>query len=90
MGFKDVATAAEMREIIRGICESVIDRMNIVPRIGKVTSVNSTTRTCTVQLSGDTATIKVSYGKGITPLVNDVVRFQGKPGAYYILNFVSW
>ncbi|QEM40898.1 MAG: hypothetical protein [Phage AS32] len=105
MTFADVKSAVRMRELITNIAEGVVNRLRPEDRIGKVFSYNKTTQTARIWFPGETTSSLVSVHFALDKIPSksmdssfdsagydapgDIVRVAGKPGAYFILDYVS-
>lgn len=97
MRFSDVATAGKMRDLITSIAEGVVERKRPDARIGRVYSYNYDTLTAEIEFVGETQTIRAKFSPDQVPSSSvldpwgdpNLVRVAGRPGSYYILNFVS-
>jgi hypothetical protein len=101
----DIRTAMKMRESITDIATSVVKTLRPEDRIGTVFSYNTTTQMAEILFPGETNAnlVQVHYGKHMRPkramvtnfssqgyaAVGDIVRVSGKPGSYWISDYVN-
>jgi hypothetical protein len=104
-GFESIDAAARMRDIIERVVISVLGKERPDLRIGKVWSIDKTSGTAQILFPGEAVdnTVKVRMAANMIPTVvladyyeaqgkngpGDVVRVGGKPGNYFIVDFVS-
>lgn len=104
-GLNDLMSALRMRELLTSIATEVVERLRPEEKIGKVYSYDKSSQTARILLAGETVdnliVARFALDKQPTiqmePLWNslgysapgDIVRISGKPGSYYILDFVS-
>lgn len=97
--FGDYQSASRMRGIIESIATGVIDRLRPEVKTGTVEAIDAERRFVSVRLLGDTDgdPVKARCSDFMIPrmassLVGesqaDVVRVAGKPGGYYICDFI--
>ena len=96
--FADYQAAAAMRDVIVKIAEETVNRLRPEPMVGTVYSFEKDGHFAYIQLPGhdEDELLKVRYGANMMPTSSvelggtdpDVVRIGGKPGSYYILQFV--
>lgn len=98
MTFSEYSIAARTRDLFVSICEKTINQMRPEPRPAVVVSYNSATLTAEVQFAGDTGTVRVKLARNQIPTSSEeqlvgstanIVRVAGRPGQYYILNYLS-
>ena len=105
MGFEDLSSAADMRDVIEHITRGVIRRERPDIRIGKIFDYDTSTHYARVLFAGETenSLVKVHFAPNMTPTLGissnyaahgldadaNLVRVAGKPGGYYILGYVT-
>lgn len=105
MGFGDLKDAMRFREIISTIATDVVDTLRPEVKIGKVYSANASTQIARILFPGETTSslVTVHCARNMTPVKTmdstfatngydapgDIVRVAGKPGSYYIADFIS-
>lgn len=97
MEFGDLRSAARMRDLIERIVTKTIDKKRPEVRIGYVNNYDSGRQLAWIKFPGDDELVKVRIALNMLPTrtiaVNgeasaDIVRVAGKPGAYYVTDFV--
>lgn len=104
-GIGDLKFAADLRDIVTRMARKAIDENVPQVRIGKVYKLEPDRQTAYVLFPGETVDnlVRVRCGKNMIPMqtmeaafpiegydaAGDVVRVWGKPGGYFILDFVS-
>lgn len=93
-GLGDYHVAAAMRDVITKIAADTVRRMRPDIVVGTVETVDLAARTAIVTLPGHTEDVpnrlqaKFSPHRAPTAPGTDIVRVAGKPGAYWIIDFV--
>jgi len=82
--FNDMSTATRLREIMRRVVQSELDRINPADRFATVQSVDASTRSVTVVPIGETDSHTYIYVGG-APFVGDVVRITGRANGRYAI-----
>ena len=95
--FGDLTTASRMKALMKSVAEKVVDQKRPEERIGLVVSLNSAEQFVMVRFNGDPTTIRVRVALNMLPTHTedqdgaeraDIVRVAGKPGSYYVTDFV--
>ena len=76
--FGDLSMAARMREVIAGIVRDELDKARVLPRYGKVQSVDRPTKTAMVLFDGDTFPVKVRVPDYLQT-ASDTLDYANKP-----------
>lgn len=84
MGFGDYLAALEMRDIIRGLVKSEVEKQRPRYDYATVVSIDRTNRKCTVQYVGDTTTSVVNMGAVQPSATGQVVRIDGLLGDRFV------
>ena len=98
-GFEDLAIAAKVRDLMNQIAEQAINRLRPDIMIGQVYRFNPNGNIAFIQLPGhdEEHLLQVQFGNDKVPHssvedpvdgVPDVVRIFGRPGSYFILDFI--
>jgi hypothetical protein len=91
--FKDQVIALRMRDAIRQLVKTEVEKLRPRPRVGVITSVSQEALTCTVKDAGDddeADSITVNLLPGIQPIaVGQVVRFEGNRGNLWVTSVLS-
>lgn len=103
--FGDQFYAARFRDVINQMVDKRVKELNPPERIGKVYSYNTGTQEAEILFPGETIEnlVKVRFAKNMTPSLSmkglfadlgynapsDLVRVAGKPGGYWICDYVS-
>lgn len=98
--FRDYDKAAKMRDLVTKIAENTVNRMRPEVMIGEVYRFDSATRYAYIRLPGhsDQELVRARYSDAMIPSSSveapindepDVVRITGKPGAFFILDYVK-
>lgn len=98
-GFGDYSVAAGMRDVMVRIAEEVVNRLRPEMMIGEVYEFNYGSRTARIRLPGHTVDelLQVRFAEDKVPRTSvadnpddnpDVVRIAGKPGSYWISDYV--
>jgi hypothetical protein len=98
-GFGDLNSAARMRDTIKRISRAVVNEMRPEDRIGRVYSIDPVRQMIRVQFPGDQAgeSIQARCAVNMIPTKSfltdgiegaDLVRVSGKPGNYWVSDFV--
>lgn len=101
----DIRTAIKMRETITDIATSVVKTLRPEDRIGTVFSYNTANQMAEILFPGETNgnLVQVHFSKHMRPkrqmvtdfgsigyaAVGDIVRVSGKPGSYWISDYVN-
>ena len=80
----DMSNAARMRDIIRRIAIEEASRITPTTHRGVVTSINTSTNSCTVLLAGATTGVTVYYQSLRPSKVGQLVTVSGRSGSYYL------
>lgn len=97
MEFGDLRSAARMRDLIERIAGKVVDKKRPDVRIGYVNNYDSGRQLAWVKFPGDDELVKVRIALNMLPTRTiqsngqdeaDIVRVAGKPGSYYVIDFV--
>lgn len=97
--FSDLQSAARMRDLIERISSKVVDKKRPDTRIGRVQRVDVARQLAWIHYNGedDDNLVKVRVAKNMIPTKTveshgvescDIVRVAGRPGSYYIIDFV--
>lgn len=98
--FADYDVAIAMRDVIVKFAEQTVNRMRPDTLVGEVYDFNYGRRTADIRLRGheDTELLQVVFSEGMVPLSSvlnpaesllpDIVRVAGRPGSYYICDFI--
>lgn len=105
MSLSDLRSALDARNIFMSIAEEVVNRLRPEEKIGKVYSYDTNSQTAQILLAGETinSLITARFALDKVPFVQmqslwasqgysapgDIVRITGKPGSYYISDFIS-
>lgn len=104
-GFADMNNALRMRQVLTGIAEEAVNRLRPEEKIGTVFSIDLSRQIARVLLPGHTANqlIDVRFARDKVPTremaktfntdgyeaTGDIVRIAGRPGSFYISDFVD-
>lgn len=97
MEFGDLRSAARMRDLVERIATKTIDKKRPEIRIGYVNNYDSGRQLAWIKFPGDDELVKVRIALNMLPTRTiaangeasaDIVRVAGKPGAYYVTDFV--
>jgi hypothetical protein len=97
--FGDIRSAGRMRDVIERISTQVVNRLRPDVRIGQVHHFNPDTQIAWIKFVGseDDDLVQVRAAYNMTPLrsieshselIADIVRVAGRPGAYYVTDYV--
>jgi hypothetical protein len=76
--FADLSMAARMREVISGIVRDELDKARVLPRYGKVNSVDRSNKTAMVLFDGDTFPVKVRVPEYLQT-ATDTIDYANQP-----------
>lgn len=97
MEFGDLRSAARMRDLIERIASKTVDKKRPDVRIGYVNNYDSGRQLAWIKFPGDDELVKVRIALNMLPTRTiasngeaeaDIVRVAGKPGSYYVIDFV--
>lgn len=96
--FGDLQSASRMRDLIEHIASRVVEKKRPDTRIGRVQRVDAGRQLAWVHYVGDDedSLVKVRVAKNMLPTKTvdtdgdaaDIVRVAGKPGGYYVIDFL--
>jgi microcystin-dependent protein len=105
MSLSDLQSALNMRDLIYNMVDEMVERLRPEEKVGKVFSWDTNTQTARILFAGETiqSLVIASFSKLHTPrrgmssswesqgyaAVGDIVRVAGRPGKYYITDYVS-
>lgn len=100
MSFGDLQTASRMRDVVESIALKVVNRERPDHRIGRVNNFNTTSQQAWVLFPGESeeTLVKARFGRNMIPTKSividglaeaDIVRVAGRPGNYWIVDFLK-
>lgn len=100
MGFGDLQSASRMRDVIESIAVKVVNRERPSNRIGRIQRFNPSTQQAWILFPGENedTLVKARFARNMIPTksievdglaVADIVRVSGRPGAYWIVDFLK-
>lgn len=88
-GFDDFNTALAMRDTIRKMVESEVQRQRPRYQYATVTAIDRVSRKCTVQFPGEAGTVVVNMGALQPNTVGQVVRIDGLAGDRFVSDVIG-
>lgn len=82
--FGDLEAATKVRDIVRGIVLSELNKARPVYKYAEVTSIDTDKRTCDVLFPGETVSVTVKIGSIFPREAGQYVRVAGLPGDRYV------
>lgn len=89
MGFADYNIALEIRDFIRGLVNTEIEKIRPRHQMAQVTSIDRVQRKASVQFVGEAASVTVNMGSIQPSSVGQYVRVDGVPGDRYIADVMG-